>query len=130
MGRRAALRLFALLAPTALAVAACLSPTLPLPPPDVPDTIRPAQGREGVWQVSGACTPGARVTVIDEATGLGAVFEDRRETGRYAVELEGARCDVATVEQDLDDDESASAATRFVLQETTKGVPDDPSACR
>jgi hypothetical protein len=110
----------------AAAALACLSPTLPLPPPSEPETIS-ADASLTLWTVRGACAPGAEIVVLNEATGRGAAFEDRDGRGRYSVELEGSRCDVVTVRQGLGTE--VSAETGFVLQETTASTPDDPTAC-
>ena len=119
----AALALFAVVATS------CLSPTLPLPPPEAPDVLH-ASSEPGVWQVSGACSPGARVTVLNEATGRGAVFEDRDGTGRYSVDIEALRCEAGSVTQNFaDDPTSLSAGAPFVFQETSSGTPKDPTEC-
>jgi len=75
MLRRAALRLTAL-AVSLLAAAACLSPTLPLPPPEDPDTIQPSAEHSGYWRVSGECYTGAMVTLFNDRTRKGVVVED------------------------------------------------------
>ncbi len=105
---------------------ACLSPTLPLPPPEAPETIS-TDATSTVWTVRGSCAIGAEVVVLNEATGRGAAFEDREGRGRYSVELEGTRCDFVTVRQGLGNE--VSAETGFALQETTAGTTDDPTAC-
>lgn len=113
----------------AFVTTSCLSPTLPLPPPEAPDALH-AAATPGVWLVSGTCTPGARVTVLNEATGRGAVFEDRDSTGRYVVDVEATRCEIGSVTQSFTDDpESASTSSRFIFQETTSGTPADPAEC-
>ena len=53
----------------AAGLAACLSPTLPLPPPEEPTSIS-ASAVEGYWDVRGQCTPGAVVLVKNVATGV------------------------------------------------------------
>ena len=131
LGRRFLLRLLALSAATALATSSCLSPTLPLPPPEEPDTLNFEPGDPIVWTVAGACSPGARVTVLNEATGRGAVYEDRDNAGRYSVQIEADLCTVGSVVQAFaDDPESLSASTRFVFQGRSSAGLDDPSACR
>lgn len=106
-------------------VGGCLSPTLPLPPPEAPRAIQ--QGANGTWTVAGDCVPGALVTVFVERTGIGTVVEDRDADGFYAAEVEGARCDVVRIWQD-DGDES-SASLQVVLQAVENGAPLDDSEC-
>src|SRR5262245_33630742 len=98
MSRRTLVRLPIALAISFLAGAACLSPTLPLPPPHEPDTMRPSAEDTGVWELSGDCeVPGARVTIFNDRTGQGAVIEDRDRNGRYRAEIEAEACDVARI---------------------------------
>src|SRR4051794_21278374 len=59
--------------------ASCLSPTLPLPPPDV-DSVH-ASDTPGTWTITGTCEPGALVLVKDTATGLAFGVEDRARVG-------------------------------------------------
>lgn len=105
--------------------ASCLSPTLPLPPPEEPSSI--SSSTDGTWEVRGTCLEGAQVVVLNEATGRGAVYLDREMVGRWSVTIEGSACDVVTASQSLGDDESGSV--RFVLRETADGLPVDPTAC-
>jgi hypothetical protein len=110
----------------ALSLAGCLSPTLPLPPPDQP-TIITAGATPGTWDVRGNCTVGARVTVFNEKTGRGVVVEDRGGSGSYQVTLEGAECDLAWVEEEVD--QELSAPTGFVLAAHKPGDPSENPAC-
>jgi hypothetical protein len=110
----------------ASSLAGCLSPTLPLPPPEQPSIIT-AGVAAGTWDVRGDCTPGARVTVFNEKTGRGVVVEDRSGVGRYQVTLEGAECDLAWVEEEVD--QELSAPTGFVLAKHLPGDPTDNPAC-
>ncbi|MDI1451214.1 hypothetical protein [Polyangium sp. 6x1] len=126
MGRRSLFRLFA--AAFLVALPGCLSPTLPLPPPEAPDTISPQAATPGMWTISGSCLQGAIVIVFNERTGAGSVVEDRDGDGRYEVTIEAEVCDLAWVAQDLGEDESARAT--FVVQERTPSGPIDPSACK
>lgn len=105
---------------------ACVSPTLPLPPPETPGTIQAAG--DGLWRISGFCSPGALVTVLNEDTGAGVVVEDREGDGRYAVELEAEECDLASVSQA--NEEGLSGDTTFVIFETSVAEPGDPSICQ
>lgn len=103
----------------------CLSPTLPLPPPESPDTI--SLSPEGLWEVSGSCIEGAEVVVLNEETGQGAVFVDRDRRGRYAVSIEGEPCDVLLVSQSLGSEESGEA--RALLEPVEGGVEVDEATC-
>jgi hypothetical protein len=127
MLRRAALRLAALA--VAFAGAACVSPTLPLPPPSEPDTIQPSDEQPGVWVISGDCYTGALVTVFNERTRKGAIVEDSDQNGRYTVEIEAELCDLVTVRQDIEtesDGIESSPPTSFVIEERDgSGTPND-----
>ncbi len=112
-------------------LAGCLSPTLPLPPPDEPDSIRMGvcDGSVCSWEIAGSCDPGSRVTVIDEATGIGAVFEDRKNSGRYIVTLLARQCDLASVTVERDGE--TSSPTKFVIDPVLGGMPSpDAGACK
>jgi hypothetical protein len=125
MVRRALLRVLVAAGVLSLAASACLSPTLPIPPPDVPDSIHETSA--GVWQVAGDCTPGARVTVMNARTGRGAAVEDLGRVGRYVVELEAEACDPAWVEQVVD--EQPSGQTGFVVGEHARDGSVDAGSC-
>jgi hypothetical protein len=114
MRRRLLLRLGLTALVGALAGTSCLSPTLPLPPPDVDSVTESAEA--GRWQISGTCKPGALVTVMNDATGEGVVYEDRSESGHWFVELPAELCDPAWVSQEYGTQESAR--TNFVVDET------------
>jgi hypothetical protein len=103
----------------------CLSPTLPLPPPEAPEAIRETSA--GVWSVVGDCSPGAFVTVFVERAGVGAVVEDRDANGRYSVEVKADRCAVVSIWQT--DGEETSAKQRAVLQPLENGQPIDAEEC-
>jgi hypothetical protein len=112
-----------------MGLAGCVSPTLPLPPPEEPESMQALEG-EGdatIWQISGTCLPGAEVTVFNTETNRGVVLLDDDSDGHYTVLLEAARCDFALVSQERDDEESAE--TGFVIVETQNGTAVDPSAC-
>lgn len=104
----------------------CLSPTLPLPPPDAPSTIV-AGTTEGTWEVYGSANPWSTVTVFNDNTGRGVVVEDRTGSGGYHVTLAGAECDTAWLKQDVDGIESAP--TYFVLAPRDSSTPTDNPAC-
>ena len=105
-------------------VAGCLSPTLPLPPPEEPGSISNADSE---WTIVGTCIEGAEVVGYNEATGRGAVYLDREGTGVYTLTIEAAECDTLVLKQLLGDE--ASDETRVVLTETLDGVAQNPSAC-
>lgn len=131
VGRRSlfagALRASLLAALAALVGSACLSPTLPLPPPDAPKSIHPSAAGEDMWAVTGDCDQGAIVTVFNEVTGEGAVVEDRDMTGTYTVLIKASLCDLAWVKQEVGLD--SSSRTTFVIEDVTAALPTDPSAC-
>ena len=107
--------------------ASCLSPTLPLPPPEHPDSV--GQDMNGLWQISGTCDKGATVYVLNTATGLGAIFEDLKLHGTYHVAIGGNACDTIWVSQwTLDSGESPPNA--FVLEAWSSGGPTDPTSCQ
>lgn len=105
--------------------AGCLSPTLPLPPPDEPESIRGNDG-ETEWEVRGTCTPGALVLVrnIDRGTIDGA--DDQNADGRYFVRVRGAACAACEVFELVDGD--ISPATFFVLEPRENSLGDDSCA--
>lgn len=128
MLRRAALRLTAL-AVSLLAAAACLSPTLPLPPPEDPDTIQPSAEHSGYWRVSGECYTGAMVTLFNDRTRKGVVVEDTDRNGRFSIEIEADVCDLVMISQEVvteDNGLETSSTSSFVIEErTSAGVVDD-----
>lgn len=117
------------LAAVALALgvgSACLSPTLPLPPPEEPDTI--FQGDNGEWTIIGTCVDGAEVVAINERTGRGEVFLDLAEDGVYAVHIVGQECDVVSITQSLGTE--PENRTRTLLRNVQDGIEENPDACR
>jgi hypothetical protein len=110
-----------------LATSSCLSPTLPLPPPEQPDSIR-AGTEPGTWVVSGTCTAGATVLVINEVTGQGVITEDRTQSGNYSVILAGKQCDEASVRESFPDGQEAGPTT-FTLAKQQPGDPIDNPLC-
>lgn len=68
----------------ALAVAACLSPTLPLPPPSEPTVTGPDEA--GVVRLQGRARPTAWVFAVNKASQFGA-FQAADAEGRYELEL-------------------------------------------
>ncbi|NUQ74490.1 MAG: hypothetical protein HUU21_13120 [Polyangiaceae bacterium] len=126
--RSALLRAFALFVAGlfALLFSACLSPTLPLPPPDV-NSMQQAQA-SGTWTISGTCLTGAIVTVFNERTGRGAVVEDRDNTGFFSVTIEADPCDLAWAKQEEGQD--TSSRNTFVIQKKSQDLVEDPNACK
>jgi hypothetical protein len=116
----------ALLGVLAATAPSCLSPTLPLPPPDHPDAI--SQDSTGLWQVSGHCDVGATVLVSNARTGFGVSMQDLGNHGTYHLALPGQPCDLARVQELLADGEWTQA-TGFLLQDYNNGAPVDPSSC-
>jgi hypothetical protein len=110
----------------AVAPTACLSPTLPLPPPEI-STILPATGA-GQWEISGDCTAGTTVTVLDTKTGVGSVYEDLPRTGFFSVVIEGTQCDLIEVWEE-DEDQDLSSASSYPLQAMSDGEPVNPALC-
>ncbi|AKT41049.1 hypothetical protein [Chondromyces crocatus] len=118
MQRRAAFRLVAL-AVSLLAGAACLSPTLPLPPPEAPDTIRLSADNPDMWVISGSCYPGAMVTLFNDRTRQGVVIEDTDRNGRFSVTIAAERCDLVLISQEVVTDQGieSSPHNSFVIEE-------------
>lgn len=110
----------------ALFASSCLSPTLPLPPPDVETSSAAPDGKH--WVISGTCTPGALVTVLNDVTGMGAVYEDRSETGKWFVEIEAEQCDKAWASQQHGSDDSGR--TGFIIDTITPENPDGSGTCK
>ncbi len=110
--RRRSLFHLAFAAALLFAGASCLSPTIPLPPPDEPDNIQPLS--DELWAIGGVCTPGAVVTIFNENTGEGVIVEDRDQIGRYHVELQGTLCDLVRITEEVSSE--TSLPTTFVLE--------------
>ncbi|MEM9694503.1 MAG: hypothetical protein AAGA56_18280 [Myxococcota bacterium] len=99
-------------------VSACLSPTLPLPPPDRPESIT-ASVDAGFVDIRGRCTPGATVLIENLETGVITGTDDRDEDGDYFIRLEGDGCDRAEVWEVIDN--TISSATPFTIVERING---------
>lgn len=111
---------------SALGATSCLSPTLPLPPPDVDTSTEAADGQH--WIISGTCTPGALVTLVNDETGLGVVYEDRAASGHWMIELEAQKCDRAWVSQQHGTDDSSRYV--FVIDTITVDNPAGSTTCK
>lgn len=108
-----------------LSLVSCLSPTLPLPPPEEPSSI--SENADGTWQVAGSCLEGAEVILLNESTARGVVVVDQDATGHYSIAVPGDACDVIILSQSASDE--VSGETRFTLRAVEGGVEVDPSAC-
>ena len=64
---------------------ACLSPTLPLPPPGRPDTIE-GPDPDGNVRIQGTVPPHGTAYVLNRSTDIGA-FQRTRDDGRYDLVL-------------------------------------------
>lgn len=100
---------------------ACLSPTLPLPPPGPPEGVN--QGAdEGFWDVRGHCTQGARVLIKNLGTGVIAGTEDADGDGRYFIRIEAQLCDAGEVSEVVGT--NSSDTTFFLFEPTVAGIGD------
>jgi hypothetical protein len=104
----------------------CLSPTLPLPPPTIDAAT---QGMADLWEISGQCTPAARVYIENTSSAhQGGVFTTCTDAGLFQIAIGGHLCDVLLEWQDqLDGD--ASPNLRFVLEPFQNDAPVTPNAC-
>jgi hypothetical protein len=127
MRRATVIRVLRRLAPLAallasLAGSACVSPTLPLPPPE-PSDIRPAS-TPGTWIISGKSNePHALIVIQDERTNQGVSVISSADTRAYSVEIEASPCDAAEV-LELDENSHEIGRTPFVIEPTTNGFGD------
>src|SRR5690349_18742163 len=108
--RRRHLLTFAFAAASALLGASCLSPTLPLPPPDV-ESVQDA-GRTQ-WTVAGSCAPGAVVSIFNDTQNKGVLIEDTDLSGKFVVTVTADLCDVGWVSQVLGTETSTEAPFLF-----------------
>jgi hypothetical protein len=127
MRRRFLLSLGLTAAVSALSATSCLSPTLPLPPPDT-ETGTQSMDDPTRWVISGTCAPGALVIVMNDATGQGAVYEDRSQSGHFLVEIEGERCDSAWVSQERGSE--VSSRGYFILDTFSPNMPNGSGQCQ
>jgi hypothetical protein len=119
MRRRNFLLLGGLAGLTACLGTGCLSPTLPVPPPDAPEHI--SLGADGMFELRGSCTPGALVLVKNLDNGTISGVEDRDANGRYFLRLAAEICSRAEIWEVIDDD--VSGRTFFVLEPKIAGEP-------
>lgn len=115
--RRTALALLLSLSAT---LVSCLEPTLPLPPPDVPDSIVLSTDSDTEWLVRGHCSPGALVLIKNLDTGHIAGIEDTAATGRYLIRLSATECDEAMVFELIGNTMSPSAY--FTVEPSANGI--------
>jgi hypothetical protein len=105
--------------------ASCLSPTLPLPPPE---TESLTASEEGFWTIAGTCQSGALVTIFNETQAEGVVIEDRDRSGRFVAKLRANLCDVGWVSQVVGNESSPRAA--FVVEPRSPNDTSLSSSCR
>jgi hypothetical protein len=103
---------------SSLALGACLSPTLPVPPPEAPGDV--GLGADGLWELRGRCTPGAVVLVRNLDTGLITGVEDRDANGSYFMRVAGELCARAEIWELIGDD--VSGATFFLFEPKVNGL--------
>lgn len=122
--RRRHLLTFVLAAASALVGVSCLSPTLPLPPPDV-ESIQQAGPKQ--WTIAGSCKPGAVISIFNETQKQGVLVEDTDLSGKFVVELTADLCDLGWVSQVLGVE--ASTETSFVVEAHSPNDSSASSAC-
>jgi len=122
--RRRHLLPLALSAAFALLATSCLSPTLPLPPPDV-ESVQSVDQRQ--WIIAGSCTPGAVVSVFNVAQNEGVLVEDLDLSGKFVVALPAKLCDRGWVSQVSGTETSAEAP--FVVEPYSFNDTSASSAC-
>lgn len=125
MRRRFLLGLGITVAASALLATSCLSPTLPLPPPDEATGMQSSDPTR--WVITGHCAPGALVTVLNDETGQGAVYEDRSLSGHFLVVIEGEQCDSVWASQQRGND--VSSRRYFLLDTFDENNPDGSGQC-
>ncbi len=94
---------------------ACLSPTLPLPPPDKPEKIE-GPDAQGNVRMSGTMVPGAIAFVRNQVTGEGS-FRDTNSDGFYELTLRAQVGNSVLLWYTLNGDRSQ--ATKFEIPEPT-----------
>jgi hypothetical protein len=114
----------ALAAAFALLGASCLSPTLPLPPPDV-ESVQSAGAKQ--WTIAGSCIPGAVVSVFNDTQDQGVLVEDTTFSGRFVVELTADLCDSGWVSQVSKTETSVEVP--FVVEPQSANDTSAPAAC-
>jgi hypothetical protein len=122
--RRRQLLPLALSAAFALLGASCLSPTLPLPPPDI-ESVQTIDQRQ--WTIAGSCRPGAVVSVFNVTQNQGVLVEDLDFTGQFVVTLDATLCDSAWVSQVSRAE--ASAEAKFVVEPQSLNDTSASSSC-
>jgi hypothetical protein len=93
---------------TALLLAGCNSPTLPLPPPSSPN-VELRNGTVIVWGPPGAVTPSAQVICFNHATGDGR-WSDADVEGAYTIVIPGKRGDALELWQRVGNHSSPSVS--------------------
>lgn len=93
------------LAALALSVAGCASPTLPLPPPERPETI--SFGEDGVLTLKGSAQPEAIVYAFNERSEEGVITK-ASGSGIYLLKIQAVLGDEIAVWQEVGSERSAS----------------------
>jgi hypothetical protein len=101
---------------SALGVPACLSPTIPLPPPEVPDTLQVGEGR---YRLRGALPFVAAVNVRNKRTG---VLTGRWDVLQYDFEVLAEATDTMVIWYQTDVE--ISSAVEFRMDRTNPIVDD------
>jgi hypothetical protein len=125
MRRRPLITLLALASALTCTAASCLSPTLPLPPPEV--NAISASATEGQWRISGSCVEGAIVTVFDDTSGEGVLMEDRSGFGHWVIDLSATQCDTVRIWQEVGGERSVSS--KMVVAPWDGSGPADSPLC-
>ena len=122
--RRRPLLSFALAAVFAVLGASCLSPTLPLPPPDV-ESVQMSSPTQ--WTIAGSCQPGAIVSIFNDTQKQGVLYQDVALMGRYVVTLTADQCDMGWVSEVVGTE--ASGQTAFLVEPRTQNDTGTSSIC-
>jgi hypothetical protein len=101
--------------------ASCLSPTLPLPPPE-PNDIR-ASSTPGYWTVSGVANQ-ANAEIIIRVNNVNGPSTTSDATKHYQVEVQAKLCDAAEI-QEIDFGSDEVAFQGFFIEPTTNGFPNN-----
>src|SRR6188768_1770813 len=103
----------------------CLSPTLPLPPPEADSIVQTSDGR---WTIAGSCNTGAIVTVFNQTQGQGVAIEDRELTGRFVIKLDANLCDVGWISQQVGEEPSGTSG--FVVEPRSPNDTGSSTVCK
>lgn len=95
----------ALLATLALALAGCASPTLPLPPPEPPETS--TFGEDGTITLKGSAEPEAIVYAFNQTIEVGVIGK-ASAAGTYLLKLQAAEGHEIAIWQEVGSERSSS----------------------